>query len=93
MALLKNGFKNASTIFKIMYLFKVVMILALCRVHDFTRYKVCRSLTDLFYWPEGLCIDMLVVFCVLLLCLLIFYDYYMLVKYAQKEYRNTTQHK
>lgn len=40
MVLLKNGFKNTSTVFKIMYLVKAVMILVLCRVHDFTRYKV-----------------------------------------------------
>ena len=85
MVLLKNGFKNTSTVFKIMYLAKAVMILVLCRVHDFTRYKVCRSFTDLFYWPEGPCIDMLVVFGVLLLDFLLFYDYYVFVKCAQKE--------
>ena len=93
MELLKNGFKNTSTVLKIMYLVKAVMILVLCRVHDFTRYKECRSFTDLFYWPEGPCIDMLVVFGVLLLDFLLFYDYYMFVKYAQKYSKNTLQHK
>lgn len=84
MSLLKNGFNNTNRLFKILYLIKVVMILILCRVHDFTRYKVCRSFSDLFYWPEGPCMDMLVVFGVFLLGILIQYDYYVFIRSAIK---------
>jgi len=43
------------------YLWKKVALMILCRIHDFTRYKVCRSLTDLFYWPDGFCADTVVI--------------------------------
>lgn len=64
---LKNGLNNTSSVFKAMYILKIFAVIVLCRIHDFTRYKVCRSFTDLFYWPEGWCIDMLVVFLIFLL--------------------------
>lgn len=43
------------------YLWKKVVLLILCRIHDFTRYKICRSFSDLFYWPDGFCADTIVV--------------------------------
>lgn len=38
-----------------------ILALGLCFLHDKTKYKVCRSFTDLFYWPNGFCLDMVVV--------------------------------
>lgn len=40
---------------------RAILLLLLCRVHDFTKYKTARTLIDLFYWPDGFCIDMIVV--------------------------------
>lgn len=58
---IKNGFNNTSVGFKVLYLIKAIALLVLCRIHDFTRYKVCRSFSDLFYWSKWACVDMLVV--------------------------------
>lgn len=69
-----NILNNTRDRFKIMYLAKVALLLILCRVHDYTRYKVCRSFSDLFYWPGGLCADMAVVLGVFLLGALICWD-------------------
>ena len=71
---LKNGFNNTSIGFKVLYLIKTITLLVLCRVHDFTRYKVCRTIRDLFYWPEGVCIDMLVIFCFFAIWASMIYD-------------------
>lgn len=56
------------------YLWKKITLLALCRIHDFTRYKVCRSLSDLFYWPDGFCADTVVVILVFVIGLLSLWD-------------------
>lgn len=42
------------------YWMKKLALIFLCIVHDFTKYKECRSVADLFYWPEGICADMVV---------------------------------
>ncbi|MBQ0027512.1 MAG: hypothetical protein KBS96_02800 [Lachnospiraceae bacterium] len=71
---LKIGFNNTSAGFKVLYLIKAIALFVLCRVHDFTRYKVCRTFSDLFYWPEGLCVDMLVIFSFFIIGALMMYD-------------------
>lgn len=71
---IKNGLKNTNVTFKIMYFVKVIALLVLCRVHDFTRYKFCRTFRDLFYWPEGPCVDMLVIFSVFIIGAFVLYD-------------------
>lgn len=38
-----------------------VMLICLCPIHDFTKYKTARNISDLFYWPEGICSDTFVV--------------------------------
>ena len=87
---LKNGIKNTSKQFKIMLLLKIVALLALCRVHDFTRYKVCRSFSDLFYWPEGLCIDMFVIYGFFLIMALVIKDYAIFFAKCKTENENNT---
>ena len=71
---LKIGFNNTSVRFKALYLIKAIALNILCRVHDFTRYKVCRTFSDLFYWPEGPCVDMLVIFSVFIIGAFVLYD-------------------
>lgn len=71
---IKNGLMNTSMVFKVMYFIKAIALIVLCRVHDFTRYKVCRTFSDLFFWPEGVCVDMLVIFSVFLIGTWIMYD-------------------
>lgn len=56
------------------YLWKKVALMILCRIHDFTRYKVCRSLTDLFYWPDGFCVDTVVIILFFAVALLSLWD-------------------
>lgn len=53
---------------------KATILWTLCRVHDYTRYKPCRSLQDLFYWPNGICLDTAVVFAAIITALLVAYD-------------------
>lgn len=48
-------------------------------VHDYTKYKVCRSISDLFYWPEGPCLDMIVILAYMVDVALILYE--MICKY------------
>lgn len=43
------------------YIWKKVALLIICRIHDYTRYKICRSFSDLFYWPDGFCADTVVI--------------------------------
>ena len=55
------------------YVIKRLILFALCIVHDFTKYKLCRSFADIFYWPEGFCADMVVIalfFLFAILCVL-----------------------
>ena len=56
------------------YLWKKVALMILCRIHDFTRYKVCRSLVDLFYWPDGFCADTVVIILFFAVSLLSLWD-------------------
>lgn len=68
---------------RIKYFVNVIIMLTLCRIHDYTKYKQCRTLSDLFYWPEGPCIDMLIVISVLFLGILLLYDYHIVMKKAR----------
>lgn len=43
------------------YWSKRIALLVLCHIHTLTRYKVARNVRDLFYWPEGMCPDVVVV--------------------------------
>ncbi len=36
-------------------------LIILCLIHDKTKYHTARSIQELFYWPEGFCMDMVVV--------------------------------
>lgn len=43
-----------------MYWIPKILLIILCMIHDKTKYHTARSIQELFYWPEGLCLDMLV---------------------------------
>lgn len=36
------------------------LILILAIIHEFTKYHTAQTITELFYWPEGVCHDMFV---------------------------------
>lgn len=39
-----------------------LLLVLMCGIHEFTKYTNCRSIGELFYWPEGFwCWDMVVV--------------------------------
>lgn len=51
-----------------------LILLGLCFLHDYTKYKTARNLKDLFYWPEGICLDTIVVITALTISICIFVD-------------------
>lgn len=54
-------------------------LILLCELHEKTKFHTARSIRELFYWPEGICLDMFVIasFCVVaVVCL--WRDYKML---------------
>ena len=54
------------------YFSKRIILAVLCIMHDFTKYHTARSIAEVFYWPEGFCLDMVVVaafFATLILCM------------------------
>lgn len=56
------------------YIWKKVALLIICRIHDYTRYKICRSFSDLFYWPDGFCADTVVIILFLTIGMLSIWD-------------------
>lgn len=82
---IKNGLMNTSMVFKVMYFIKAIALIVLCRVHDFTRYKVCRTLSDLYYWPEGMCVDMIVIFSFFVIGVLLIYDAFVFCDKCRKK--------
>lgn len=55
------------------WIYRMVLI-GLCRLHDFTKYKTARNFDDLFYWPEGLCLDMVVIFAFFVIAAMCIYN-------------------
>lgn len=49
------------------------LLIVLGRVHEITKYKTARSIKELFYRPEGFCIDTIVVIGILVLIVQIAY--------------------
>ena len=40
---------------------RIFLLFALGEMHEITKYKTARSIKELFYWPEGFCVDVIVV--------------------------------
>lgn len=53
---------------------QMLVLVVLCHVHDLTKYKNCRSIVDLFYWPDGFCLDMVVIGAFMIDALLIVWE-------------------
>ena len=71
-------------VFKPQYYVKRLLLIILCNIHEYTKYHTARSFKDLFYWPEGLCIDMLVIACFFLIALLaVRDDFKFLIEYMK----------
>ena len=70
----RNGLKNTSIISIISYLIKVIILFLLFRAHELTGDRIDRSLKDLFYWPDGVCVDMLITYSTLCVCILLLLD-------------------
>ena len=88
---LKIGLNNTSVGFKALYIIKAIALIILCRVHDFTRYKVCRSFSDLFYWPEGPCVDMLVIFSFFIIGAFMMYDAFVFCDKCRMKVKNKAE--
>lgn len=55
--------KYFNMVFKPQYYVKRLFLIILCNIHECTKYHTAKSIKDLFYWPEGPCIDMIVITC------------------------------
>ena len=76
--------KYFNMVFKPQYYVKRLLLIILCNIHEYTKYHTARSFKDLFYWPEGLCIDMLVIACFFLIALLaVRDDFKFLIEYMK----------
>lgn len=56
------------------FIIKAMTVVALCRIHEYTRYRLCRTIGDLFYWPDGFCLDMVIVFAAIAVAIFAMYD-------------------
>ncbi len=62
------------------------LLLVLAIVHEFTKHHTARTITELFYWPEGICPDMFVIvafFIVGIWCMYQDIRYFMTYKMAE----------
>lgn len=60
-------------LFQRKYTIKCVCVLMLLKLHGYTSYPHSDRL-DIFYWPDGICIDMFVVFGIIVLLTLIIWN-------------------
>jgi len=66
------------------WIYRMALII-LCRLHDFTKYKTARTINDLFYWPEGLCLDMVVIIAFFVIAAMCIYNDFTLLTYGRNE--------
>lgn len=59
---------------------------AFLEIHEYTKYIKCRSISDIFYWPEGPCLDMLVVGLFFLDCIILIAEEIKSINKTNKEY-------
>ena len=43
-----------------MYWIPRILLIVFCFIHDKTKYQTAESISELFYWPDGFCLDMAV---------------------------------
>lgn len=43
-----------------LYLVESIALFSLCKLHDIVGYGTARKLRELFYWPDGFCLDTVV---------------------------------
>ncbi len=43
-----------------LYWIPKVLLIVFCVLHEQTKYQTARNIEELFYWPEGPCMDMIV---------------------------------
>lgn len=60
---------------------RIMLVFFLCRIHEYTRYKFCRTIQDLFYWPNGICLDTFVVIAAIIISLTVAYDELKIIMY------------
>ena len=65
--------KIIKTTYRQIFIPKIIIkwsiLIFLIKIHDYTKYKFCRSFADLFYWPDGICLDTIVVISTLIICI------------------------
>ncbi len=83
--------KYFRSLYSYSFILKSLVLVILCYVHDFTRYMVCRNVRDLFYWPEGPCLDMVVVVTFIIDALLILSEIICKCAAVIKESENDTE--
>lgn len=46
-----------------------IILLLLLSIHENVKPRTLRTLQDMFYWPDGICPDMIIVYIFLICCL------------------------
>ena len=89
----KNIFRDLlEEIFKPRYLVRFILLYMLCKVHNVTKYKVARNFMDLFYWPEGFCLDTVVVIVFVVVYIQLMYlSFKICIKGAKENYQDFVQ--
>ena len=60
---------------------KLIVLRVLAEFHEYTKYCHARSFSDLFYWPDGPCMDMAVVFgLIAVACCLLYETIYTMIR-------------
>lgn len=79
-------FKYLKKLLCIRVVIELFTLRVLLEIHEYTKYINCRSIRDIFYWPEGPCLDMLVVGLLFLDCIILVAEEIRSIRKVNKEY-------
>ena len=79
-------FKYLKNFLCIRVVIELYALRVLLEIHEATKYINCHSISDIFYWPEDPCLDMLVVGLLFLDCIILIAEEIRSIRKANKEY-------
>ena len=79
-------FKYLKNLLCIRVVIELFTLRGLLEIHEYTKYINSRSISDIFYWPEGPCLDMLVIGLFFLDCIILIAEEIRSIRKTNKEY-------
>lgn len=79
-------FKYLKNLLCIRVVIELFALRGLLEIHEYTKYINCRSISDIFYWSEGPCLDMLVIGLFFLDCIILIAEEIRSIRKTNKEY-------